>query len=379
MERQRQMVGDSSHSSEVLGEYLQLHQDYFDRELKPQFEAAETDCSLFRSLLPRVLGIQRQQQLVGYAQDPPFMGTSTFQKARCNCFQELASACEEKNISSESFTRGLLGMERQAQLLGGSMDECGLGNVTDWISDAVNNRLPCLTEWIGKVTYSEKKSFTRQTLQTTPEGAVTTVTENETIEMQFEGGVERVELEDDSIPGLFTALTWDLHLNPDVTGSYSFRRESGASFVCKPNADGVKEELTVDSSAANGEGSSSVVVHFVFEEGELTAFTLRQPESFKLAVPGRLSMTRTECPKRNPVTGMLEEQSPRQIFDEATKSTHSFSVDYVPSSQVNLTRISEDELVGTATGIRLERALPTVPVTFVEVPYKWTFSLRRRK
>ncbi len=376
--RYRALLGQDSSNIESLAEVLQILQDYYDRELKPQFSAAEKDCSLFRSLTPKVLGIERTQQLLGSEGGELFIGTASGQKAICNCLEELIFACEEANISAESFMQGLLGIERQGALLGlNTSENCGNGSLTEWTSDAQNKKLPCMTRWIGTLTYSEQGTFSRQTTTsgTQSQDFVSTVQESISIQYSFEGGVERVELEDDSIPGLFSSLTWDLYFYPDASGSYSYKRDTRKSFVCK-SEDGVKQEDNLHTANGAGSGSNQVKVHFVFEEGELTAFTILQRESFKLKLAVNSKATRTDCPRRDRNTGELVEQSPRVVFANLGEATYNFAVNYVPTEQVVFSKVSADELEGTVTGKRQELFLLGTEV--VEVPYKWTFSLKRR-
>lgn len=383
-ERQKQLLGQDNRDNEALAEVLKLQQDYYDRELEPQFEAAQKDCSLFRSLTPKVLGIERQKQLLGAGEGAGefFIATAGGQKAICNCLEELVFACEEANISAESFMQGLLGIERQGALLGlKSSEDCGTGSLAEWISDAQNKKLPCLTKWIGTITYSEAGRFSKQTTTsgtqsgTQSQDFVSTVQETMSIQYSFEGGVERVELEDDSIPGLFSSLTWDLFFYPDASGAYSYKRDERKSFVCK-SEDGVKQEDTLNSVNGAGTGSNEVRVHFVFEEGELTAFTILQRESFKLKIPLTNTRTRTDCPRRDRNTGELREQTPRIIFNNVAETSHSFAVNYIPTEQVVFSKVTTDELQGTVTGKRLELLL--FGTEMVEIPYKWTFSLKRR-
>lgn len=379
-EREQQLLGDDTGGDEAIAEAMQISKDYYDRHLKPELAAAEGDCSLFRTLVPRVLGHERQHALLGLGDSTGFLSSSSYQKSMCTCLNELISACEEASISAESFMRGMLGIERQAALLGGNLSEdCGTGTIGEWLSDYQDKKLPCFTKWLGTITYREGGSYTHQTNSTTvidgtqPRTVVTSVIESMSVQYSFEGGVERVELEDDSIPGLFTSLTWDLFFYPDTSGAYSYRTDTRKSYECR-NAGEVKQEDGIFSQDGAGTGSNEVRVHFVFEEGALTAFTILQRESFKLKIPVRNNLTRTDCPRRNPDTGELEEQAPKTIFNVLGDTTHTFPVNYVPTEQVVFTTQTADELTGTAEGVRQELVGPVL----VNIPYKWTFSLKRR-
>ncbi len=380
-ERQRQLLGDESRSVEAMAEVITANQDYYDRHLKPEFEAAGGDCSLFLALTPKVLGHERQIQLLGGEGKPLFITEAAGQKAMCNCLNELIFACEDASISAESFMRGMLGIERQSALLGGlnTSEDCGIGSIQEWISDAQNKKLPCMTKWIGTISYSETGTFSRQRSETSSTGGTdpttvqTSIRESLSVQYKFEGGVERVELEDDSIPGLFESLTWDLFFYPDASGAYSRKTSTEKNFVCKSEF-GVQQEDIRSSIEGAGSGDNEVKVHFVFEEGELTAFTILERKALKIEIPVTSKGTRTDCPRRNRETGALEPKSPITTFEGATKSSHTFNTDFVPTEQVVLTKVSPTEIEGTATGSRQEFVLDSL----VLIPYTWKFSLKRR-
>jgi hypothetical protein len=372
-ERARMLLGGEETESGVPAEVLKSSEDYYDRYLKSEFEAAGGDCSLFRSLVPRVLGHERQLQLLGVEGAPSFLSSAAAQKAMCNCVNDLIFACEEASISAESFLQGMLGIERQSQLLGlNTLENCGLGTIQEWISDALAKKLPCLTKWIGTVSYSESGTFSRER---TTAGADSTALERESVSVQysFEGGVERVELQDDSIPGIFSSETWDLYFFPDASGALSRKRKQETNYQCKDEF-GVQQETTSILTVGQGSGSNEAKVHFVFEDGELTAFTILQRKGLTIQIPVALQGTRTGCPKKDPITGLLVTQSPVTTFDLTSASSQTFDTDFVPTSQVVFSRKSPTELVGTATGLRQDIVLETA----VLVPYTWKFSLRRR-
>ncbi|MSU61962.1 MAG: hypothetical protein EXS31_06150 [Pedosphaera sp.] len=111
-ERQRQLLADESQSEKVSAELLKSIEDYYELHLKPNFGAAESDCSLFMGLTPLVLGNERQLELLGVSGQKFYITSATGQKAICNCLNELFFACEEASISAESLMKGLLRIER---------------------------------------------------------------------------------------------------------------------------------------------------------------------------------------------------------------------------------------------------------------------------
>lgn len=382
--REQQLLGCVDCGANSMAEVIQIQQDYVDRQLKPQFEAAGTDCSLFRALTPRVLGIDRQQQLLGITHGENFFSTASAQKAMCNCLEELVFACIAKDISAESFFQGLLGIERQGQLLGlKTSEDCGTGSIHEWVQEAQNKKLECITEWVGTIKYSESGTYSNQRSRTFSTGGATSVNVQETIrssmsqELSFEGGVERVELEDDSIPGLFESLTWNLYFYPDAKASYSYNHDTFKSYECRKDSEGVQEESQTHKVVGAGSGDNIVKVYINVEEGEVRAFTILETQSLKLKLPAANQSTDKHCPKKDRITGEYREQPTLVRFSNASTVEETFSTNYVPTEEIRFTTRTRDEIVGTATGQRQE-LLPREG-TVVLIPYKWEFSLKRRK
>ncbi|MSU64115.1 MAG: hypothetical protein EXS31_17270 [Pedosphaera sp.] len=372
LERERKGEGNDG-----LKEVVKAADDFYKSVLEPQFAAAQADCSLFLSLTPRVLGHERQIQLL-VGGDTPFLSHPTVQKAMCNCLNDLIFACEDASISAESFMERMLGIGRQSALLGLTpqdlSEDCGTGSIQEWLSDAKNKKLPCMTKWIGTISYSETGTFSKQSNGTlSGDGSSTTTTESMSVQYSFEGGVERVELEDDSIPGFFSSETWDLFFFPDASGAYSYKTETEKKFVCKSEFGVQQEDLKTSIDGASS-GSNEVKVYFVFEDGKLKAFTILQRKGLKIEIPVTTKGTLTDCPKKNRVTDAIEQQSPITIFDESSKSSYTFETPFVPTGQVVLSKVSTTELVGTATGFRQDLVMGAL----VSIPYTWKFSLGRR-
>jgi len=97
----------------------------------------------------------------------------------------------------------MLGIERQAQLLGGggSLEQCGLGSLGSFLDLAINQKLPCIPEWSGVVSYSDGGSRTWDC-----SGALAGVTCNAStsVALTFEAAVDRVEPQDESFPPFFS-------------------------------------------------------------------------------------------------------------------------------------------------------------------------------
>ena len=193
------------------------------------------------------------------------------------------------------------------------------------------------------------------------------------VQYSFEGGVERVELEDDSIPGFFSSETWDLFFYPDASGTYSYQRDIERSYVCR-SEDGVQKGNNSVAIKGAGSGSNEVKVHFVFEDGQLTAFTIIERKGLKIEIPVTGKETRTDCPKRNRVTDAIEQQSPIIVFEVSSTDSHTFETPFVPTEQVIFSTRTPTQLEGSASGLRQA----VLGDSIVLVPYTWKFSLRRR-
>ena len=354
-ERDRQLLGEEPQI--VWAEIERRQQDYYDNYLKPFFAEAETDCALAQFLTRQILGIARQSQLLGLENGPTssFLVSATSKAWTCNCLKEAIKACEEGKISDKTLMRTLLGVERQAQLLGsgGTLEGCGLGSLNTFMEQAINKKLPCVPEWFGVMSYSDGGS---RTWDCSGGFAGNTCIASSSAALSFEADVERVELEDESFPPFFTKQTWRLKLFPQANGSFSSDSFSTQKLDC-----GGTITTTHRKNGANS-GPLDLEAVFTFEDGELTEFNVQTLISGDLAVKTTETSRGVTTPCDDGGTG----SSDSHIFlDTIFLDPESVSMD-----EVAFTKRTPIALEGTVNGTR-------IGLDGIRMPYSWTFSLRR--
>lgn len=357
-ERDQVLAGGEETPLSVLATEVENRQkDYYDNYLKPFFAEAEKDCALALSLTPRLLGMERQSQLLGITNSPAssFLGSETSAKWTCNCLAEAIKACEEGRISDQSLMKALLGAERQSALLGGgsAMDGCGLGSIDTFMEQALNRKLPCVPDWIGTISYSDGGSRSWDCSGGSPG---VTCTASSSAVLNFEADVERATLEDDSFPPFFSRQTWTLKFFPEANGSFSSDSRSVQRLDC-----GGTITTTHRKSGANS-GPLDLEVVFVFENGELSDFNIQMVVHGELAVKTVETATGVITPCEGGGTG----SSSSNIFlDTVFLDPEGVNID-----EVAFTKQTAVALEGTARGTR-------VAVNGITMPFSWTFSLRR--
>lgn len=354
-ERDRELLGE--HESNVIPELMLRQQDYYDNYLKPFFAEAKKDCALAQFLTRRVLGVERQSQLVGMGNGPgesSILGSDTLQAWTCNCLTQAIKACESGKISDKTLLRTVLGVERQAQLMGGNaMAACGLGSLGALMDQALNKKLPCVPDWLGVMSYSDGGG---RTWDCSGGFASVTCTSSTTTALSFEADVERAKLVDESFPPFFTRQTWTLKLFPEASGSFASHSVNVQKLDCGSTITTTHQKNGADS------GPLDLEAVFTFENGELTEFNIRTVVSGDLAVKTTETSTDVISPCDNGGTGT---SSSHIFLDTIYLSPESVSMD-----QVTFTKNTTTALEGTVTGTRSG-------LDAIKMPYSWTFSLRR--
>jgi len=375
-DRQRQLLGDEN-ANEAMEKIPAAMDEYYKDYLEPNFEAAKKDCGLAQALTRQVLGIERQVQLLGASEGTSFLASETFKDWTCNCLKEAFDACEKGTIGGGEFTRAVLGIERQAALLGTSgLAACGYGDAGQFIQDVIDKKFRCTQiDWVGSVTYTEKGSDPMFCSTATTTGAggdpvTTTACEGPmSIAYSFEAFSDREELTDDSIPGFFESLTWDLYLIGTGNGTYSYERSAQKDYVCREEG---ARRMELADSIATVSGTfplKEMKVHINVEDGVVTAFTLlhRAVEVEGAAVT---TGSRANCPKKD--------SPPQDAFvtgSSTVKQIKSFDADFVNTDRITFTKRTPFEIEGTASGNRLEGG----PRGLVEIPYTWKFRFERKQ
>lgn len=124
-ERVNQLLGSGGDlpAGFILGQYLK---DYYDNVLKPRMAAAATSCAAGRLALQTLLGLERQMQLLGGSLkdalgiDPlPLIVGSFGDTVTIQCLKEEYEICRDAHVVTRMMPL-IIGALRQEQLLGGS-------------------------------------------------------------------------------------------------------------------------------------------------------------------------------------------------------------------------------------------------------------------
>jgi hypothetical protein len=358
-ERDRRLLGAEPQTN--LGAEMQLRlKDYFDNYLKPFFVEARKDCALAQFLMREILGTDRQGQLLGITNGPAssFLGSGETEIWICNCQKEALKACEDGKISDGRLIRTVLGIERQAQLLGGSgaLEKCGLGSLGDLMEKAMDRKLPCAREWFGLVSYSDGGSRSGDCSSSSEVECHATTT----VALTFESDVEDAVMQDESFLPFFSKQTWRLKLIPVATGSFSSESVSTQKLPCGTLT-------TTSSTSAANSGDMELEAEFVFEDGQLTEFGIRMMTGKSLELKTEQSITDsfTGCEG----TG----GSPKTPgFSNTQQFNHPTFLDPEPAlmEDVVFTKRTQTALQGTVQGTRSG-------LDGIKMPYSWKFSIRR--
>ncbi|MBI4927355.1 MAG: hypothetical protein HY835_06290 [Anaerolineae bacterium] len=118
-ERQRQLLGGSGESEIDWGS---LFQQYEEQVVKPRVAAAGESCAAGRLALQTVLGIERQKQLLGVADESGMAQIADLlQMVSIVCVKEEYELCQQEHIIHR-MVPVWFGLERQMQLLGVASD-----------------------------------------------------------------------------------------------------------------------------------------------------------------------------------------------------------------------------------------------------------------
>ena len=362
-ERMRQLLGSEGNGSRVTAELVTVSGEYYEQYLKPYFGAAGKDCGLARDLTRRILGLDRQWQLLGVGATPTaqFIGSETLQQWECNCLDEAIKACQNGTISDQSLVRRVLGLERQSQLLGGDgagMSRCGHGSFNEFLSQATAGELPCAKPWMGTIEYTADGTRSWDCRLGFPGEIYCNQDSSESLSLF--GDVDQVELQDESFPPFYSSLTWKLKFFTDATGSFTWNTRSSRRFECGA--------VETSQSNENGAGSGTLEVdcEFQFEDGELTSFTLDGNNQLIVKTLSNQSSNTTPCSKDDPGShagNVFPKQAPLSPIPALKDSV---------KNPIQFTKISPTELEGSVSGIG--GGLNDIPLK-----YTWKFHLFRRQ
>jgi hypothetical protein len=341
-----------------LNELVISHQqDYYDSVLKPLFPQAASDCALAKFLIRELISMDHESQVLGITNGPAsgFLSSPDWKPWKCNCIQEALEECENGVIADRTMVKALVGIERNAALLGGAsaMEECGFGSLNEFLSKAAANKLPCLPEWFGDVTYSDGGDITRDC---SGGFADVTCTATTSASLNFDAYVENVEFLDESFPPFFSRQTWTLKLFPDAKGALESSVLNSQKTPCGAAITESHREI------GYGSGPLDLEIRFVFENNELTDFNIEMVVGGDLQIKTSKIDTSTIGPCPGGGSGSSHTDTGK---GEVFLNPEPVSID-----EVTFTKRTTTALEGTVQGIR-------VGPDSIIMPYYWTFSLHR--
>lgn len=149
--RQKQLLGIED---DQPVDFEAVFKQYEEQVLKPRIAAAGESCAAGRLAIQTLLGMQRQRQLLGFAEENPGMDTLTgglMDTVAEVCMKEEYEMCRDDHII-QRIIPAWLGIERQYQLLGVSD-----GNTTSPVLEKVRDYVrKCLT---FELRFSSQASF----------------------------------------------------------------------------------------------------------------------------------------------------------------------------------------------------------------------------
>lgn len=119
IERQNQLLGATDDSSAAVKALTDDNCDFYTTEIAPRWPEATSNCAFGRMLTQFALGLMRQRQLLGVAEDDTCTEFSSipFCAMFRNCLDETQECCDAGNRGAAKVAE-VLGFQRQDQLLG---------------------------------------------------------------------------------------------------------------------------------------------------------------------------------------------------------------------------------------------------------------------
>jgi len=130
---------------------------FYENRIRPLFPRVADNCSLLNVLAGITLGMARQILLLGYEDCSPqgLLGDIPFCEGARACFKEIKQCCEDKPEERERLAPEIVGILRQQELLGlGDRPGCVTpAEVQQALEDCANY------DWAGTMSFTEKGGF----------------------------------------------------------------------------------------------------------------------------------------------------------------------------------------------------------------------------
>ena len=146
-ERQRQLLGSSEGGTAI--DFTSYFKEYEEQVVKPRIAAAGESCAAGRLALQTVLGHERQQQLLGVAEDNAnsLLDAGLMDTVASVCMKEEYEICRDDHVIT-NIIPAWLGLERQFQLLGIGEGSPALESAKQYVSKCLRFELQFHSEGI---------------------------------------------------------------------------------------------------------------------------------------------------------------------------------------------------------------------------------------
>jgi hypothetical protein len=349
--RQNQLLGvteDTFDSGDLLNAGEDAACRYMRTQIQPYFVDATSNCALMKVLLIKVLGIERQRQIIG-AEPNPACGSALDDFPLCaalqNCLKEIELCCVGGRKGPAKIAE-IHALARQDQLLGtGCLSSSAIDDAVDACSS---------NAWTGQLVFNAHA----EKVETTGDARVTQVT-TERYSAQFSGEVwESQEIIFPGIGGTVTLrirgqITYDDYYNQttDVTGDCGGSHEVDESRTVSAAQTWFRVDLSINTNGTY----SLLAAHHDAATG-LAGAEATETDSFYRRF-GRKEFT----------------DQGSQCIDhvESRTDTHRDIAFIPPVTLFNGAMTDERTVTGTAT---IEKFIDSPPT---DGKYQWSFERRR--
>jgi len=144
-ERQRQLLGGEANGDTI--DFEGYFKDYEEQVVKPRIAAAGESCAAGRSAIQTVLGFERQKQLLGMAdsEDGTAFDSGLMETVANTCMKEEYEICRDEHVIT-NIIPSWLGLERQFQLLGMAENSSALTTARQYVSKCMRFELQLHSE-----------------------------------------------------------------------------------------------------------------------------------------------------------------------------------------------------------------------------------------
>ena len=261
-------------------------EDYYDTTLEPYLERASKDCAVLRQLLPRLLGWERQRQLLGMGTGETPSWVNLFSDGFCNCVKEAFAKCDAGALDTRDTMASLLGLERQAQLLGApGISACpSLGG--PGILETLT-KIKCSPAWSGFLNYSDTADRDYTTNYVDEAGNQNTQRQTTRYQLSFQAlATESSIVESNPFDN---SIRWRIQMRTQAAAAWHSTSYSQWS-------DGCLEVIDDNQTTGSGQGPLDVSLEFLIQQGQVSEFTFSYARDLTFPSWETTQSTTQQCP-----------------------------------------------------------------------------------